>query len=42
MRGSDLIPFAELSAAEELKRDHAGKSVLTFDAVTPEALKRLR
>jgi len=40
--GSELIPFAELAAAEEFKRDHGGKSVLTFDAVTPEVLKRLR
>jgi nitrous oxide reductase accessory protein NosL len=40
--GSELVPFATLSDAREFKKDHKGKSVLTFKEVTPGILNSLK
>jgi nitrous oxide reductase accessory protein NosL len=40
--GSELVPFATLSDAREFKKDHKGKSVLTFKDITPEILNSLK
>lgn len=39
--GHELVPLASQAEAEEFMRDHQGKRVLRFEAVTPELVKRL-
>lgn len=39
--GHELVPLASQAEAEEFVRDHQGKRILRFDAVTPELIKRL-
>jgi nitrous oxide reductase accessory protein NosL len=39
--GRELIPFAKEGDAKGFLKDHKGTSVLTFDQVTPEVLKKL-
>ena len=34
--GHELVPLASEADAQEFLRDHAGKGILRFDAVTPE------
>ena len=40
--GHELVPFASRAAAENFLKDHRGKEVLAFDAVTPELIASLR
>jgi copper chaperone NosL len=40
--GHELIPFASREAAESFSRDHHGKQIFTFGAVTPELIESLR
>jgi nitrous oxide reductase accessory protein NosL len=40
--GSELVPFATLSDAREFKKDHKGKSVLTFKDITPAILSSMK
>lgn len=39
--GRELIPFAKEADAREFMKDHAGKEVIPFTAVTPEVIKGL-
>jgi nitrous oxide reductase accessory protein NosL len=39
--GRELIPFQNEAEAKEFMKDHAGKQLLRFDAVTPEIIKEL-
>jgi copper chaperone NosL len=39
--GHELIPFSKAVEATEFKKDHHGKTVLTFNTVTPGTLKDL-
>ncbi len=39
--GNELIPFASKEDAETFKRDHGGKEVLSFDAITESIVKAL-
>lgn len=39
--GNELIPFARLADAEEFRRDHHGKQVLTFTQVSPSVIDKL-
>ena len=39
--GRELIAFAAEEQAREFSRDHRGKKILRFDAVTPELLRSL-
>ena len=39
--GRELIPFKTPEAAEEFKKDHGGKSILTFEQINPAVLKKL-
>jgi copper chaperone NosL len=40
--GHELIPFTDREAAESFSRDHHGKKILAFDAITPELVESLR
>jgi nitrous oxide reductase accessory protein NosL len=40
--GHELIPFATREAAESFSKDHHGKEILTFGAITPELIESLR
>jgi copper chaperone NosL len=40
--GSELVPFATLADAREFKKDHRGKSMLTFKEITPRTLDTLK
>lgn len=37
--GRELIPFQKLSDAKEFKKDHKGKSILTFSEITDKIIK---
>jgi len=39
--GRELVPFAKREDAEEFRRDHHGKEILTFDEVTPDLVRSL-
>lgn len=39
--GRELVPFETQPDAEEFLRDHKGKKILRFDAVTPEIIATL-
>ena len=39
--GHELIPFNSMADALEFKKDHRGKTVVTFDQVTPGLVRRL-
>ncbi len=39
--GKELIPLKERAAAEEFRRDHGGKAILTFGEVNPALIKTL-
>jgi copper chaperone NosL len=39
--GRELIPFAQKNDALEFMKDHAGKELLPFAAITPERIKEL-
>ena len=39
--GHELIPFANPEDAEAFRRDHHGRQIVPFSAVTPELMKRL-
>jgi nitrous oxide reductase accessory protein NosL len=39
--GRELIPFAKEADAKEFMKDHAGKSLIRFDDVTPDVIKGL-
>jgi copper chaperone NosL len=39
--GRELIPFTQKKDALEFMKDHAGKELLPFDAITPELIKGL-
>lgn len=39
--GHELIPFAKESEAREFMKDHSGKEVISFTAVSPEMVKNL-
>lgn len=40
--GHELIPFETRDAANSFLKDHRGKEILTFDAITPELIESLR
>ena len=40
--GHEFIPFASKEAAEGFSKDHQGKSVLTFEAITAELVESMR
>ena len=40
--GHEFIPFAAKSAAESFNKDHQGKEILTFEAITSEKVEALR
>lgn len=40
--GHEFIPFESREAAENFKKDHAGKSILTFDEITSERVESMR
>lgn len=40
--GHELIPFAGAEAAENFRKDHQGKEVLTFEAITAERVEMMR
>ncbi len=40
--GHELIPFNSLEAANNFKKDHKGKKILTFDQVNIEIINSLR
>jgi len=39
--GKELIPIAQEKDAKEFMKDHNGKSILRFEKVTPEIVRRL-
>ena len=39
--GRELIAFASVEQAQEFRRDHRGREVLRFEAVSPELLRSL-
>jgi nitrous oxide reductase accessory protein NosL len=39
--GKELIPFEKEGEAREFMTDHAGKTIIRFDAVTPDIIKGL-
>ena len=39
--GNELIPFATAAEAESFRADHAGDSVVTWDAITPALVAEL-
>lgn len=39
--GHELIPFANQGDAEAFFKDHKGRRILTFEAITPAVIKRL-
>jgi nitrous oxide reductase accessory protein NosL len=39
--GRELIPFVKIQEAQEFKRDHKGKEILTFQNITPAVIKGL-
>ena len=39
--GKDLVPFEREADANEFMADHAGKSLLRFEQVTPDVIKSL-
>jgi len=39
--GNELIPFSKIEDAQEFKKDHFGKKILTFDQVTKELVESL-
>jgi nitrous oxide reductase accessory protein NosL len=39
--GRELIPFEKEGEATEFMKDHAGKSIVRFDTVTPDLIKGL-
>ena len=39
--GRELIPFKNEADASEFMKDHAGKTMIRFDAVTPDLIKGL-
>lgn len=40
--GHEFIPFADKSAAEAFSKDHQGKGVVTFEAITAEQVETMR
>lgn len=40
--GAELVPLASRPEAEEFRRDHGGRGILTYDEVTPELVAGLR
>lgn len=40
--GHEFIPFASAAAAENFRKDHQGKEVLTFEAITAERVEMMR
>lgn len=40
--GHELIPFSTIEGAKVFLRDHHGKRILRFDAITPEVIKPLQ
>ena len=40
--GHEFIPFANRKAAENFMKDHAGKSILTFDQITSKKVESMR
>ena len=40
--GHEFIPFALREAAEAFSKDHHGKKILTFDAITPQQVEKMR
>ncbi len=40
--GRELIPFSSAESAEAFLKDHRGKKIFTFDAITPEMLRPLK
>ena len=39
--GKELIPFSSAPSAEAFLKDHSGKAILPFEAITPDLLRRL-
>lgn len=39
--GRELVPFAKEPEAKEFLKDHKGRMILPFDAVTPDTLKNI-
>ena len=39
--GKELIPFSNAPSAEVFLKDHSGKAILTFEAITPDLMRRL-
>jgi copper chaperone NosL len=39
--GHELIPFKSREEAEEFKKDHKGRDILTFEQVKPEVIEKL-
>lgn len=40
--GHEFIPFADQGAAESFRKDHQGKSVVTFEAITADQVESMR
>lgn len=40
--GHELIPFQSSEAAESFSKDHHGKEILNFNAITPELIESMR
>ena len=40
--GHEFIPFASKEAAEAFSKDHQGKDILTFEAITAERVESMR
>jgi len=40
--GHEFIPFADKAAAESFSKDHQGKSIVTFEAITADQVESMR
>ncbi|MEW6139901.1 MAG: nitrous oxide reductase accessory protein NosL [Thermodesulfobacteriota bacterium] len=40
--GADIVPVAGRGAAENLKKDYQGETIVTLDEITPEVVERAR
>lgn len=40
--GHELIPFSSMDGAENFKKDHQGKMIITFDKITLEMINGMR
>jgi len=40
--GHEFIPFASKAAADSFSKDHQGKDIMTFEAITSEQVEAMR